>query len=123
LRVFDPPTNLLATAKGPPPVHSGAAGDRIGRGGAVKEGTRAIKALKYAYFRHLDLKEFDDLGALLTADATASYEDAVGATRAATPSSAFSRRRSAIQASSPSTTATTPRSPSRATTRPPVAGT
>jgi hypothetical protein len=42
----------------------------------VKEGDlEAIKALKYAYFRHLDLKEFDDLGALLTADATASYED------------------------------------------------
>ena len=42
----------------------------------MKEGDlEAIKALKYAYFRHLDLKEFDDLGALLTADATASYED------------------------------------------------
>jgi hypothetical protein len=34
----------------------------------------AIKALKYAYFRHLDLKEFDELGLLLTEDATAAYE-------------------------------------------------
>jgi SnoaL-like domain len=35
----------------------------------------AIRQLKYAYFRTLDLKEFDALGALLTDDATASYED------------------------------------------------
>jgi hypothetical protein len=35
----------------------------------------AIRRLKYAYFRTLDLKQFDDLGALLTDDATASYED------------------------------------------------
>ncbi len=35
----------------------------------------AIRQLKYAYFRTLDLKEFDALGALLTEDATASYED------------------------------------------------
>jgi len=35
----------------------------------------AIRRLKYAYFRTLDLKEFDDLGALLTDDVTASYED------------------------------------------------
>jgi hypothetical protein len=35
----------------------------------------AVRRLKYAYFRHLDLKQFDDLGALLTEDATASYED------------------------------------------------
>jgi hypothetical protein len=35
----------------------------------------AIRRLKYAYFRTLDLKQFDDLGALLTEDATASYED------------------------------------------------
>ncbi len=34
-----------------------------------------IKRLKYAYFRHLDLKEFEELGALLTEDATSSYED------------------------------------------------
>ena len=35
----------------------------------------AIRRLKYAYFRHLDLKEFDALGPLLTDDATAAYED------------------------------------------------
>jgi hypothetical protein len=35
----------------------------------------AIRRLKYAYFRNLDLKQFDELGALLTEDATASYED------------------------------------------------
>ncbi|HWF15909.1 MAG TPA: nuclear transport factor 2 family protein [Acidimicrobiales bacterium] len=35
----------------------------------------AIRRLKYAYFRTLDLKEFDQLGALLTEDATAGYED------------------------------------------------
>ncbi len=35
----------------------------------------AIRRLKYAYFRNLDLKQFDDLGRLLTEDATASYED------------------------------------------------
>jgi hypothetical protein len=35
----------------------------------------AIERLKYAYFRFLDLKRFDDLGALLTEDATAAYED------------------------------------------------
>src|SRR5271166_3812414 len=35
----------------------------------------AITALKYAYFRHLDLKEFDQLGELLTETATAAYED------------------------------------------------
>jgi len=34
-----------------------------------------IRRLKYAYFRNLDLKQFDDLGALLTPDVTASYED------------------------------------------------
>jgi ketosteroid isomerase-like protein len=34
-----------------------------------------IRRLKYAYFRTLDLKQFDELGALLTEDATASYED------------------------------------------------
>jgi SnoaL-like domain len=38
-------------------------------------GLEAIRRLKYAYFRTLDLKQFDDLGALLTEDATASYED------------------------------------------------
>jgi hypothetical protein len=35
----------------------------------------AIRRLKYAYFRTLDLKQFDLLGQLLTDDATASYED------------------------------------------------
>jgi hypothetical protein len=35
----------------------------------------AIRRLKYAYFRTLDLKEFDQLGTLLTEDATAAYED------------------------------------------------
>ncbi|HEY6471394.1 MAG TPA: nuclear transport factor 2 family protein [Acidimicrobiales bacterium] len=34
-----------------------------------------IRRVKYAYFRTLDLKQFDQLGALLTEDATASYED------------------------------------------------
>jgi hypothetical protein len=36
----------------------------------------AIRRLKYAYFRTLDLKQFDQLGMLLTEDATAAYEDA-----------------------------------------------
>ena len=36
---------------------------------------KAIRRLKYAYFRTLDLKQFDDLGALLTQDVTAGYED------------------------------------------------
>ena len=35
----------------------------------------AIRRLKYAYFRTLDLKQFDQLGELLTIDATAAYED------------------------------------------------
>jgi hypothetical protein len=35
----------------------------------------AIRQLKYAYFRTLDLKQFDELGRLLTEDATAGYED------------------------------------------------
>ena len=35
----------------------------------------AIRRLKYAYFRTLDLKQFEALGELLTEDATASYED------------------------------------------------
>lgn len=34
-----------------------------------------IKQLKYRYFRHLDLKEWDALEALFTADATSSYGD------------------------------------------------
>jgi hypothetical protein len=35
----------------------------------------AIERLKFAYFRLLDLKRFDELGELLTEDATAAYED------------------------------------------------
>ncbi len=35
----------------------------------------SIRRLKYAYFRTLDLKQFDDLGNLLTEDVTAAYED------------------------------------------------
>jgi SnoaL-like protein len=35
----------------------------------------SIRRLKYAYFRTLDLKEFDSLGRLLTEDCTAAYED------------------------------------------------
>jgi SnoaL-like domain len=35
----------------------------------------AIRRVKYAYFRTLDLKQFDELGDLLAEDATASYED------------------------------------------------
>lgn len=35
----------------------------------------AIKRLKYAYLRTLDLKKFDVLGTLLLPDVTASYED------------------------------------------------
>jgi hypothetical protein len=34
----------------------------------------AIKAVKYAYFRLLDSKQFDQLGLLLTDDVTTSYE-------------------------------------------------
>ena len=33
-----------------------------------------LEELKYAYFRHLDLKEFEALGALLTEDAEAAYD-------------------------------------------------
>jgi hypothetical protein len=35
----------------------------------------AIRRLKYAYFRTLDLKQFEALGDLLTEDVTTSYED------------------------------------------------
>jgi hypothetical protein len=35
----------------------------------------AIRRLKYAYFRTLDLKQFEELGTLLTDDVTSSYED------------------------------------------------
>ncbi len=39
------------------------------------EDKEAIKALKYAYLRALDLKRFEELGELLTEGCTASYED------------------------------------------------
>jgi hypothetical protein len=39
------------------------------------ESLEAVKAVKYAYLRLLDLKEFEELGRLLTEDCTASYED------------------------------------------------
>jgi hypothetical protein len=41
----------------------------------VADELEAIRRLKYAYFRTLDLKQFDELGELLTEGATASYED------------------------------------------------
>jgi len=37
-------------------------------------GIEAIKRLKYAYFRLLDLKRFTELGELLTEDATTAYQ-------------------------------------------------
>jgi len=40
------------------------------------EAIEAIHRLKYAYFRLLDTKRFDELGELFTEDATASYESA-----------------------------------------------
>lgn len=39
------------------------------------EAVEAIKQVKYAYFRLLDTKRFDELGELLTAGCTADYED------------------------------------------------
>jgi SnoaL-like domain len=39
------------------------------------EAIEAIKQVKYAYFRLLDLKRFDELGELLTDHCTADYED------------------------------------------------
>lgn len=35
----------------------------------------AIKQVKYAYLRHLDLKEWDDLALLFTHDVTSTYSD------------------------------------------------
>ena len=35
----------------------------------------SIRRLKYAYFRTLDLKQFEELGTLMTEDVTAAYED------------------------------------------------
>src|SRR5262245_6255552 len=40
---------------------------------AALEDLEAIRQLKYRYFRALDLKRWDDLGACFTADATVSY--------------------------------------------------
>ena len=39
------------------------------------EEVEAIKRLKYRYWRHLDLKEWDDLATCFAADATVSYGD------------------------------------------------
>jgi hypothetical protein len=38
------------------------------------EDLEAIRSLKYAYFRLLDTKRFDELGGLLTEDATSAYQ-------------------------------------------------
>jgi hypothetical protein len=38
-----------------------------------------IEQLKYRYWRYLDLKQFDELGLLLTEDATSAYQDGVHA--------------------------------------------
>jgi len=47
----------------------------MGSNDGWSEEIEAIKQVKYAYFRLLDLKRFDELGELLTEDCTASYED------------------------------------------------
>ena len=39
------------------------------------EDAAAIKDLKYRYFRHLDLKEFTELGGLLTEECEAAYDN------------------------------------------------
>jgi len=39
------------------------------------EEVEAIKRLKYRYWRHLDLKQWDELAKCFTADATVSYGD------------------------------------------------
>ena len=39
------------------------------------EEIEAIKRLKYRYWRHLDLKEWDELAACFAPDATVSYGD------------------------------------------------
>ena len=46
-----------------------------GRGEADAGAVGAVVGLKHAYFRLLDTKRFEDLGELLAADATASYDD------------------------------------------------
>ena len=65
-----------------------------------------ICQLKYRYFRHLDLKEMDQLGEQLTDDCEARYD---GDSRflGRTPSSNSSLRHLVVRASSQSTTATT----------------
>lgn len=52
----------------------------------------AICALKYAYFRHLDLKEFDALEALFIPEATSSYGDGKKAFSSAAEICDFLRR-------------------------------
>jgi hypothetical protein len=52
----------------------GPAPGTVGADGPLGD-IEAIKQLKYAYFRLLDLKRFDELGELLTEGATASYEN------------------------------------------------
>ena len=42
---------------------------------SVIEDVEAIKRLKYRYFRHLDLKQWDELATTLTADATCAYDE------------------------------------------------
>lgn len=41
--------------------------------GAAPEELRSIEELKYSYVRHLDTKRWEDLAALFTEEATASY--------------------------------------------------
>ena len=69
-RMAHPPTPRESTL-------AAAFAGQIERGAPVDTAAEleAIRRLKYAYFRTLDLKQFDDLGALLTEDATAAYED------------------------------------------------
>ncbi len=52
-----------------------AALERRERGVDTQDEFEAIRRLKYAYFRTLDLKQFDQLGQLMTEDCTAAYED------------------------------------------------
>jgi hypothetical protein len=59
-------TTLAGATTGRPPEPG-----REGAGGAVE----AILRLKHAYLRLLDTKRFEELGELLTEDATAAYAD------------------------------------------------
>ena len=81
-RFLSPGTQEMLVPTGPPasPAESTLAAALAGqteRGAPVDTAAEleAIRRLKYAYFRTLDLKQFDDLGALLTEDVTAAYED------------------------------------------------